>query len=190
MKLIALAGSRRQDSMNVKLVKACVSMINSEQLEAEFVDLANYEMPLYDGDLEAEKGLPSSAIELKEKVTNAQALLIASPEYNGSLSPLLKNTIDWISRPVDGKGSAKDVFGNKVVGIIAASPGALGGMRGLFHLRDILSGVGCNVIGQQVAVGSFFKVYNNETQSLEEPIKGRVQSMLDALVDVTVKLQS
>ena len=190
MKLIALAGSSRKDSMNVKLIKACVDMIKTDKLDVEFVDLADYPMPLYNGDEESANGLPQSALELKEKITNAQGLLIASPEYNGSLSPLLKNTIYWISRPVDGKGGAKDVFGNKVAGIMAASPGGLGGMRGLFHLRDILSGIGCTVLGQQVAVGSFFKVYNEETKSLEDPIKGRVQSMLDLLVDATVKLHS
>jgi NAD(P)H-dependent FMN reductase len=109
-------------------------------------------MPLYCQDDEAENGMPESVIELKELMKSHEGFLIASPEYNGSLTGIMKNTIDWMSRPyADDPRMA--CFDGKIAGLMAASPGGLGGIRGLSHLRTILAGIGVLVLPNHVAVG-------------------------------------
>jgi NAD(P)H-dependent FMN reductase len=121
-------------------------------VDVTIVDLRDLPMPLYDGDLEARDGLPPNAKKFKELLLAHQGLLIASPEYNSSISAVLKNAIDWASRPVPGEESLA-CFKGKVAGLVAASPGALGGLRGLVHLRAILGNISVIVVPEQAAVG-------------------------------------
>src|SRR5690606_32044347 len=134
IKVLALAGSTRTGSYNRMLAALAAEAAREAGAEVTLINLRDYPMPLYDGDLEEREGLPTSARQLRELFLSHDALIIASPEYNGSLSAVLKNTIDWLSRPQPGD-PPRACFANKVAVIVSASTGALGGMRGLVHLR-------------------------------------------------------
>ena len=128
IRILTFAGSARRDSFNKKLAALGAAMARELGAEVTLVDLADYPMPLYDGDLEASEGLPQNAVKLRAMMIEHDALLLATPEYNGSITPLLKNTIDWTSRASDDIGMLAGYRG-KVAGLMAASPGALGGLR-------------------------------------------------------------
>lgn len=150
-KILAFAGSLRTDSFNKKLVKVAAEGARAEGAEVTFIDLRDYPLPIYDGDLEAKDGIPENAKKLKKIFLEHQGLLIASPEYNSAISGLLKNTIDWVSRPEPGEKQLA-CFDQKVAGLMAASPGAFGGLRGLVSVRSILGNIKVTVIPEQVAL--------------------------------------
>jgi NAD(P)H-dependent FMN reductase len=137
-KILAFAGSTRTDSFNKKLIKVAAAGAREAGADVTVIDLRDYPMPLYDEDLEKQGGLPSNTCKLKELMLTHQGFLISSPEYNSSISGVLKNTIDWTSRQDDDEYPLS-CFKNKVAGIMSASPGGLGGLRGLVHVRAILS---------------------------------------------------
>ena len=150
-KLIVFAGSARKGSWNKKLAAAAASMARDAGAEVTHLDLADYPMPIMDEDLEAAEGLPRNALRLKDLFKAHDGFLIASPEYNSSISPLLKNTIDWVSRPAEGEAPL-EAYRGKVAALLAASPGALGGLRGLVTVRSILGNIGVFVTPSQLAV--------------------------------------
>lgn len=158
-KILAFAGSTRTDSFNKKLVKIAATGATEAGADVTVVDLRDFPMPLYDGDLEQKEGLPPNARKLKDVMLAHQGFLISSPEYNSSVSAVLKNVIDWTSRQSEGETSLA-CFKGKVAGIMSASPGALGGLRGLVHLRSILGNIGVIVMPDQVAVGKAHEVFN------------------------------
>ncbi len=161
-KLLAFAGSLRRDSFNKKLVKLAADGARAAGAEVTCLDLADFPMPIYDGDLEAKSGLPEHARRFREALKSHDGLLISSPEYNSSVSAALKNAIDWASRPdpqIPGEPGLV-AFGGKVAGIMSASPGALGGMRGLVHLRSILGNIQVLVIPEQVSVNTAHEAFN------------------------------
>lgn len=123
IKLLFFAGSARKNSLNKNLAKAAYNIALNQGSTATFIDLKDYPMPLYDGDLEDESGLPEKAIELKEVFMAHNGFFIASPEYNSSFSPLLKNSLDWVSRPHEKNEPPLSAYCNKVAAITAASPG-------------------------------------------------------------------
>lgn len=149
--ILAFAGSTRQDSFNKKLVRIAAAGACAVGAIVTVIDLKEFPLPLFDQDLEAADGQPENARKLKELFVQHQGLLIASPEYNSSVTPLLKNVIDWISRPAPHEPSMV-AFQGKVASLMSASPGALGGLRGLVHLRAILGNIGVIVLPQQVAI--------------------------------------
>jgi chromate reductase len=126
-------------------------------------DLRDYSMPLYDGDAEAAQGIPSNALRFKELVREHDALVLASPEYNGSFSAMLKNTIDWISRPAPGEPPLA-VFRGKQAALLSASPGPGAGKRGLRHLRELLEMIGMRVVPSQVTVARGFEAFDESRQ--------------------------
>lgn len=150
-KILAFAGSLRKASYNKQLVRIAAAGARAAGAEVTFIDLRDLPLPVFDEDLEAQEGLPANARKLKELFLAHQGLLIASPEYNSSVSAALKNAIDWVSRPADGEAPLA-CFDGKVAAIMAASPGALGGLRGLVTLRSILGNIRVMVIPDQVAV--------------------------------------
>ena len=150
-RILAFAGSARQQSLNKKLVQVAAQGARQAGAEVTVLDLRDYPLPLYDGDIEAGEGVPDNVRRLRRLMLDHQGFLIASPEYNGSVSPLLKNLIDWCSRPVDGEDGLAP-YRNKVVVLMSASPGGFGGLRALPHLRTVLSGIGAIVLPDQVAV--------------------------------------
>ena len=145
VKILALAGSTRGDSLNKQLLAAVTALADPEQAEVEIIDLRDFPLPLYDGDLEEAEGVPENAMILKEKFRSADALLISTPEYNTSLPAVLKNAIDWISRPVEGVPWLSEIRG-QVLGAMSASPGGTGGMQALTHLRQIFMNLGAYVV--------------------------------------------
>jgi chromate reductase len=150
-KILVLAGSARLDSIHRKLARQTVEALRDAGVEATLADLRDFPMPIYDGDLEAGEGLPAAATALKELARRHDGFAIASPEYNGSFPALLKNALDWISRPEPGDRPL-EVFRGKVAAILSASPGPGGGRRGLHHLRELLEMMSVSVIPRELAI--------------------------------------
>lgn len=186
LKILAFAGSTRAGSFNKKLIAVATDLARQAGAEVKLVDLKDYPMPLYDGDDEARSGLPEKAAQLKHLMEWADAFLIASPEYNSSISAVLKNTIDWTSRAGAVEGS---VYAGKTAAIISASPGALGGLRGLKHLRDILMNLGVLVLTQQHAVSQAHQAFNDNNEFLDQSSTDRVQAIVAELVRVAGSLR-
>lgn len=141
-KILVFAGSAREASLNKKLAAAGAAAIRRAGGEATLIDLNDYPAPLYHGDDEAAHGLPETILALKRMIAEHDGLMIATPEYNGFVPPLLVNTFSWVSRKSD-KGGPEDVLKSKHVAIMAASPGRLGGVRVIPRLRDCLCELGC-----------------------------------------------
>jgi chromate reductase len=153
MRLLFFAGSAREGSYNKKLARLAQHIATANGIEGVFVDLKDYPMPLYHGDLEANEGPPLKAQEFKALLAEYQGVFIATPEYNSSIPALLKNTLDWVTQ-VRAKGeTGLEVYKTRVFAISGASPGYYGAMRSLLTLRQILEvGVGATVIPQQLAL--------------------------------------
>ena len=187
-KLLFLSGSIRKDSVNKKLAKEAYNIAKTLDVEASYIDLKEFPMPIYDGDLEAESGLPDNAKKLKKIFAESDGFFIASPEYNSSFSALLKNTLDWISRPEENEAPLI-AFNGKVAALGAASPGGLGGLRGLVPLRMMLGNIGVFVIPNQVAISSAFSAFDG-TGNLNEKQKPMLQSVVKQLVETVTNLKS
>jgi chromate reductase len=142
--ILVFAGSARRDSLNKKLARLAAEAAREAGAAATLIDLGDYPMPVYHGDLEAAEGTPAKAVELGALLRAHAGMLIVSPENNASVSSLLKNTIDWLSRIRDD-----DPFAGRTAALASASPGAFGGVRGLYHLRAILNTLGTEVLAQQ-----------------------------------------
>ncbi|MBI1785546.1 NAD(P)H-dependent oxidoreductase [Candidatus Sumerlaeota bacterium] len=187
LKILAFSGSARKDSWNKKLVSIAAAGAREAGAEVTLLDLREYPMPIYDGDLEAESGLPENAKRIKKLMLESGGFLISAPEYNSSITPLLKNVIDWASRPAPGEGRLA-CYQWKIAGIMAASPGALGGLRGLVHLRAILENIGVMVIPDQLAVGMAPEAFapdgslkNGDQQNAIKKIGARVAQVIAKL---------
>jgi len=152
-KILVLAGSVRHGSTNRMLAVEAEAALREAGVEASFADLREYALPIYDADLEADIGLPEAARSLKKLAKEADGFAIASPEYNGSYPALLKNAIDWISRPEQGEGPLAALAG-KPAAILSASPGAGGGKRVLRELRHFLEGIRVTVLPTEVSIAS------------------------------------
>lgn len=160
-KVLCFAGSLRKDSHNKKLARLAAKLVDEAGGQATFIDLKDFDLPLYDGDIESESGLPENAKKLKKIMKEHQAFLIASPEYNSALSAVLKNVIDWTSRPEQGEKSL-EAYTGKVAGLLAASPGAMGGLRGLVGLRSILGNIGVILIPDQIAISQAHEAFDED----------------------------
>jgi NAD(P)H-dependent FMN reductase len=155
VELVAFSGSARRESFNRKLVEIAADGAREAGGTVRIVNLSDFDLPLYDADREELEGMPPGAVALKAMCVEADGYLISAPEYNGSLPAVLKNAIDWLSRPGPAPGetaTTHTAFRGKVAGIMSISPGAWGGVRGLAHLRQILSGLNVLVTAEQLAV--------------------------------------
>jgi len=179
-RVLVFAGSARKGSLNKSLARAAATALEEAGVDATLIDLADYEMPLYNGDLEAEHGLPESVVRLKELFAQHQGLIISCPEYNSSITPLLKNTIDWLSRAAEGEAPLA-AFHGKVAGLLGASPGALGGLRGLVHVRSILGNIGVWVAPTQVALGKAHSAFDEDGRLTDESASKRLSGLIDEL---------
>lgn len=186
VRVLAFAGSARRDSFNQKLVK--IAALGAEQAGAEVnvINLADYALPIFDEDVER-SGTPENAIKLKQLFLASNCLLIAAPEYNSSITPLLKNTIDWVSRPAEGEKPLA-AYRGKTASLLATSPGALGGLRGLVHVRSILSSIGVVVLPNQTAVPKAFEAFAEDATLSDDSLQQRVIAQGKELVDFTSKL--
>jgi chromate reductase len=188
-KMLAFAGSTRTGSFNKKLVKLAAEMVRAAGAEVTYLDLRELELPLYDGDLEEMRGLPPGGRKLKDLLLAHDGLLISSPEYNSGYSGVLKNAIDWASRPVPGE-KPLECFTGKVAALIAASPGALGGLRGLVMLRMLLGNIGVHVLPQQLAVSHADQAFTAEGDLKDTKQKQTLEKIAQQLVSVTGKLKA
>ncbi len=165
--ILAFAGSARTDSFNKKLARIAARGAEAAGASVTMIDLRDFELPVYDADLEAEKGLPPAAAELRSLLDRHLGLLISSPENNGSVSALLKNTIDWSTRSEEAQPDISKYQG-KIVALLAASPGGLGGLRGLVHVRAILEMIGCMVLPDQLSVRSAHTAFDAAGELTDE----------------------
>ena len=186
-KILAFAGSTRTDSFNKKLVKIAALGAREEGADVTLIDLRDFQMPTYDEDLERQEGLPTSARKLKDLMLAHQGLLVSSPEYNSSISGVLKNTIDWTSRQSDGEIPLA-CFKDKVAGLMSASPGGLGGLRGLVHVRAILENIGVLVIPNQVAISKAHEAFNLDDTMKDTKQEQQVKKIGANLTQMLLKL--
>lgn len=186
-KIIAFAGSTRRDSFNKKLVQVAADLASDAGGDVTVIDLADFPMPLYDGDLE-QKGMPEYAERLYELLKPADGLLLSCPEYNSSITAVLKNAIDWASRPREGDPRLA-AFDGKVAALLAASPGALGGLRGLVHVRSILQNIGVTVVPKQFALSQAHEAFTKEGMLKDDKQTEAVKTIAEALVRTTKRLR-
>lgn len=186
-KILAFAGSLRKDSFNKKLVKVAAKGAEAAGAEVTYIDLRDYPLPIYDGDLEAESGIPENALKLKQMFREHQGLLIASPEHNSSIPGALKNALDWVSRPDKGEASLACYTG-KVAAILAASPGALGGLRGLVTLRSILGNIQVHVIPDQLAFSKANELFEEDGSMKDKKQQEKAEQIGAQLARATSRL--
>jgi chromate reductase, NAD(P)H dehydrogenase (quinone) len=188
-KILAFSGSLRVESFNQKMVSVAAEGARQAGAEVTVISLREYPLPLMDEDLEAASGLPENAKKLKELFKGHHGVLLASPEYNGSVSGALKNAIDWVSRPL-GDDEPLEAFGNKAWCIMSASPGGLGGIRGLIHLRSLLGGIRVHVIPQQHAMGGAGDLFDGSGNITNEKHRDTVMGLGKSLAQTCAKLNA
>ncbi len=185
-KIVAFSGSLRKDSFNQRLVSIAARGAERAGGDVRVVRLNDFPMPLFNEDDETASGMQGEARAFKELMMSAHGVLISSPEYNGSLSGALKNAIDWASRPEKGEQPLV-AFRGKVVGLMSASPGGLGGIRGLLHLRPLLGNIMMHVLPEQQCVGGAGDAFDGDelkddsTREKVEAIGARVVEVARAL---------
>ena len=187
-KILAFAGSTRTESFNKKLVKVAAAGATAAGAEVTYLALHDLPMPLYDGDLEATAGLPANARTFKELMLAHQGLLISAPEYNSGISGVLKNAIDWASRSAPGEAPLA-CFVGKVAALMSASPGGLGGLRGLVHVRSILGNIHVLVLPDQVAVPRAHEAFGPEGALKDPKQQGAIEKLGRDLAEILVKLK-
>lgn len=181
-KILAFAGSARTDSLNKKLIAVAVQAARAAGGDVTLIDLHDYPLPVYDGDLEAAQGIPANARRLKDLFKAHHGLLISSPENNASVSALLKNTIDWISRD-DGSESGLVPYKGKVAALLTATPSARGGVRGIPHLRAILDTLSVLVLPGQVGVAHADKAFDKNGELIDGKLQTAAQALAGRLVE-------
>lgn len=190
LKILAFAGSSRQGSYNKKLVKAAAQGATAAGADVTFLDLRDLPLPIYDGDLEDKEGLPANAKKLKELLIAHDGFLIASPEYNSSISGLLKNAIDWASRPETDDEPPLVCFKGKVAVLMSASPGNLGGLRGLVTVRSILGNIGTLVLPDQLAVSKAHEAFADDGSVKDAKQKASIEKLGTELAHILQKLKA
>jgi len=186
-RILAFAGSTRQGSYNKKLVAAAAAAVREAGAEVTLIDLRDFPMPLYDGDLEDSSGLPENAKKLKALMREHDGFLISSPEYNSSFSAVLKNTIDWTSRTETDDEPALVCYRGKVAALLSASPGALGGLRGLVFVRALLGNIGVIVLPDQVSVSTAHEAFDEQGQIKDDHRRKQVAALGQGLTRFLIK---
>jgi len=181
VKLLAFSGSLRKASFNHKLIEHAADLARSRGATVNVVSLTSFDMPIYNQDDEDASGLPDGALKFRELMKESDGFIIGCPEYNGSMSAALKNAIDWASRPYADE-KPLECFAGKIVALTAASPGGLGGIRGLDHVREILSNIQCYIVPGMVSVGSIHEAFGDDGNLTND----RTRAMLDTLIERTV----
>jgi chromate reductase len=189
VRLLALAGSLRKGSYNKNILKIAVRGAREAGAEVALLDLLDYPMPLYNQDDQDAEGLPENAEKLKEMMKSSDGFIIASPEYNSSVSGVLKNTIDWTSRQTEGE-SVLECYRDKNAVIMSASPSYRGGLRGLFALRFILQNIGVMVIPEMEGISRAHEAFNEDGSLKDARLEARIEGLGRKLVEVTRKLKS
>ena len=178
-KVLAFSGSTQESSVNKKLILEAAKFAKEAGAIVTVVNLKDYTAPFYDGDLEAKEGMPPKAKEFRQLMIQNSVILIASPEYNGSLSAALKNVIDWASRSEE-KGPSREAFKDKKFILISASPSPIGGARGLVHLKAILEQLGGQVSSKEFVLPNAYTAFTDEGQLISSELKEKLKQTIDA----------
>jgi chromate reductase len=187
-RIVVIAGSARKESVNRRLAVHAVGVAREIGAEVTLVDPREHVLPLFDQDLEEAEGLPPAAKVVKQRLVEADAAIFCSPEYNSSVTPLMKNLIDWASRSESDDEPPLAAFRGKVAGLLAASPGALGGLRGLVHLRSILGNIGMFVVPQQFALAGAYEKFGEHGALTDEKARSQVKAVVAQVVETADKL--
>lgn len=181
IRIVTFAGSIRTGSYSASLAALAAKELALLNAEPILLSLADYPMPIYDGDLEAEEGVPVAARQLREQLAGADGVFVVTPEYNAAVPPLLKNAIDWVSRV---KAEGRDAFKGPVYAIGSTSPGGLGGYRASMMLRQILMlGLNTLVLPEQMMVASASRAFDETGGLKEERSQGQLRAVLTTLID-------
>jgi NAD(P)H-dependent FMN reductase len=182
-KILLFPGSNRSGSWNGKLAGTLMEALSRIECEAQRISLRDYPMPIFDQDLEDAEGQPEPALRLARLFHEHDGVIIVSPEYNTSITPLVKNTLDWVSRvSADAQGPLKP-YRKKVFGLASASPGKFGGIRGLFHLRAILGNCGAFVIPEQVSITLAEKAFDEDGGLRDAANRRQLENFCKAVVE-------
>ncbi|WP_291014328.1 NAD(P)H-dependent oxidoreductase [Hydrogenophaga sp.] len=190
--LLVFAGSTRAESWNRQLAGAVADIATAEGAQVTRIELADFDVPMYNADLEA-RGTPRDVVRLKELFHDHPAWLVCSPEYNGSYTGLLKNTIDWVSSPIKGDAtwaSGSKPFAGKVVGLLAASPGALGGLRSLGHLTPLLMNLQCWVAPRQFALSRAHEAFDPNGQLATDTARSNARAVVEQVLWAARRFQA
>jgi chromate reductase, NAD(P)H dehydrogenase (quinone) len=187
-KILAFAGALRKDSFNKKAVKIAVKGAEKAGADVTYIDLKDFPVPVYDGDIEAESGLPENALKLQQLMIEHDGFLIASPEYNSGISGAFKNYIDWTSRP-HGELKAGAAYGGKFASIMSASPGGLGGIRALPNVRTILGSMGVHVLPEDFALGKAYEAFNEDGTAKAEFVQNALEKLGKNLAEILMKVK-
>lgn len=187
--ILAFAGSSRKGSYNRALLGLAAASVEEAGGEVTIIELGDHPMPLMNEDLESSEGIPRNALSFKELLSRHDGLLIASPEYNGSITPLLKNALDWASRSRTPDEKPLSAFRGKTAALVSASPGSLGGLRSLSVLRSLLANLGVLVIPSQHAVGSAGQAFDGSGGFADARNARAVQRVAAELVRITSALK-
>lgn len=193
MKLLVFAGSTRSGSYNRQLARVAADMAEFRGAQVTLLELSGLNIPLYNADLEAQ-GTPPDVLRLKQLMLDHPGWVICSPEYNGSMTALLKNTLDWASSPVKGHAewgsSGIRPFAGKVVGLLSASPGALGGLRSLAQLAPLLRNLQCWVAPRQFALAHAGQAFSAHGTLNSESAHSAVLGVVDQVLLASARLSA
>jgi NAD(P)H-dependent FMN reductase len=188
-KILVFAGSIRTGSFNARLAALAVKELALADVDATHISLGDYPLPLYDADFEKASGVPENAVRLKRMFLAHRGIFIASPEYNASVTPLLKNSLDWVSRVREGHEVPLVAYKRRVFALGAASNGSLGGYRSLMALRQILElGCGATVLPEQVAVREAASAFDDDDRLRDERTMKALRTVLERLVETARQL--
>jgi NAD(P)H-dependent FMN reductase len=181
IRILALSGSSRRGSLNQKILDQAAYGARAAGAEVTSIRLSDFELPIYDADWEAEYGLPKGAQALKALLADDQGLLIATPEHNGGYTALLKNALDWMSRP-NGFPSGK------VAALVSASPGLLGGVKSQLSLQIVLNKLGVHVIPESFALGAAHQFFDAEGGLKDANVESAVRRVGAALAEMVIRI--
>lgn len=187
-KILVFAGSLRAGSFNKKLARVAAAALEKAGAEISFVDLKEFPMPPYDGDIQDKSGLPDTAIKLKKLIRESDGVLIVTPEYNYSVPGVLKNVLDWTSRAHEPNEKPLEIYNGKLFATMSASPGAAGGLRGLLHLRVVLDGMGGFVLPGQITLAKAAEAFNDDGTLKDEKKQAEIDALAKKLVSVADRL--
>ena len=185
LKILVIPGSLRTGSHNVKLAAAAAHEFALAGVDVSRISLADFPLPIYDGDLQAKSGVPRHAVNLKRMIAAHHGVLIVTPEYNSSVPPLLKNTIDWVTRVQDPHEVRGQVFRERPFAIAAASESRLGGTRALAALRLILSACQAQVIPNQLALSFADQAYDEMDRLKKEADIEALKALVRQLIEMS-----
>jgi NAD(P)H-dependent FMN reductase len=187
-KILVIPGSLRTGSHNAKLAAVAAYEFAQAGVEVSRISLADFPLPIYDGDLQAKSGVPKNAVNLKRMIGAHQGVLIVTPEYNASVPPLLKNAIDWVSRVQDPHEARGEVFRNRAFAVASASQSRFGGGRALQALRLILTACHANVVASQLALGFAEQAYDDMDRLKNQADIDALKELVRQLIDISQRM--